>query len=75
MRSADDERMPPAELLRSLVRDHLAERERRAFEALARRQSLAIAARVRDPNGDEARVMHELDAALEDETLGAEWKA
>lgn len=75
VRSADDEQMQPAELLRALVRDHLAERERRAFEAEARRQSLAIAARARDPNSDEARVMDELAAALEDEALGAEWKA
>ena len=36
-------RFEPAELLRELLRAHLAERERRAFEAEARRQSLDIA--------------------------------
>ena len=66
-RSASAARMQPAELVRALVRDHLAQAERRAFEAEARRQSLAIAARARDPMSDEARVMREIEAVFEDD--------
>lgn len=73
-RSAAAARMAPAELVRALVRDHLAQIERRAFEVEARRQSLAIAARARDPNSDEARVMGEIEAVFEDDAAG-EWTA
>ncbi|MDB5482464.1 MAG: hypothetical protein JWO83_3517 [Caulobacteraceae bacterium] len=52
-RSAEEERVHPGELLRELVRAHLAARERRAFEGEARRQSLAIGARAGQPDGDD----------------------
>jgi hypothetical protein len=73
-RSAKEEHLHPAELLRALVRDHLAERERRAFEAEARRQSQAIARRARDAIGDEAQVMGELEAELDRGEAADEWK-
>jgi hypothetical protein len=74
-RSAADEHMQPAELMRELVRNHLAGKERRVFEAEARRQSLAIAQRACDPNSDEAQVMREIDADLERDDRADEWKA
>jgi len=74
-RSAEDEHMQAADLIRQLVRDHLAAKERRAFEAEARRQSLAIAQRARDPDSDEARVMREIEAGLERDEFADEWKA
>ena len=74
-RSAEDERMQTADLIRQLVRDHLAAKERRAFEAEARRQSLAIAQRARDPDSDEALVLREIEAALDRDDFASEWKA
>jgi len=74
-RSAADEHMQPAELVRKLVRNHLAGKERRAFEAEARRQSLAIADRARNPKSDEAQVMREIDGGLERDDFAEEWKA
>lgn len=74
-RAAEDEQMQTADLIRQLVRDHLAAKERRAFEAEACRQSLAIARRTRDPNSDETRVMHEIEAGLDRDDFADEWKA
>ncbi len=73
-RSAEAERIPPGELLRELVRAHLADRERRAFEADARRQSLAIAAQAAEPDGDEAQVMREIESLLDADDIGSAWK-
>lgn len=71
-RSAAAERKQPAELMRELVRDHIAGKERRAFEAEAHRQCLVINAGARDPDSDEARVMRELEAHLE--PFADEWR-
>ena len=73
-RSASTAHMQPAELMRALVRDHLAEQERRALAAEARRQSQAIARRARDASGDEAQVMAELEAELDRGDAADEWK-
>ena len=73
-RSAQEEHLHPAELLRALVRDHLAERERRAFEAEARRQSQAIARRAQEAGGDEAQIMREIEADLDRGEAADEWK-
>jgi hypothetical protein len=74
-RSAADAHMQPAELVRELVRDHVAGKERHAFEVEARRQSQAVAQRARDPHNDEAQVMREIDAGLERDDFADEWKA
>ena len=74
-RSAAAEHMRPAELVRALVRDHLAEKQRREFESEARRQSLAIARRAGDPDSDEARVMRGIENDLEHDLAAGEWKA
>src|SRR5438045_519869 len=69
---AVQEAKPVGELLRELVRDRVEQKRRRVFEAEARRQSLAAAALARDPNSDEAAVMRELEADLDE--FGKEWK-
>lgn len=74
-RSAADEHMQAAELVRKLVRDHLAERERRAFKAEARRQSLAIAQRSLNTNSDEAQVMRDIEDGFDSDDFADEWKA
>lgn len=61
------------ELLRELARERVDLERRREFEAEARRQSLAIAERARDPGTDEHAIMRELEVELADP--GDEWKA
>jgi metal-responsive CopG/Arc/MetJ family transcriptional regulator len=69
---AEREEKSVGELLRELVQERIKQARRREFEAEARRQSLIIAAAARDPNGDEAAVMRELEAHFED--VMREWK-
>ncbi|MGH7340788.1 MAG: ribbon-helix-helix protein, CopG family [Candidatus Rokuibacteriota bacterium] len=64
---------PLGELLRELARERVERERRREFEAEARRQSLAIAERARDPSTDEHALMRELEAELAEP--GDEWKA
>ena len=63
---AQQESKPVGELLRELILDRVKQKERREFEAEARRQCLEIAAAARDPNSDEAAVMRELDANFDE---------
>jgi len=63
---AEQESKPVGELLRELVRDRVAQKERREFEAEARRQSMIIASAAEDPDSDEAVVMRELDANFDE---------
>jgi hypothetical protein len=69
--TADDR--PAAQVLRSFMRVYVARRDRRAFAAEARRQSLAVAAAAADPTSDEAAVMREIEADL-DAAAGDEWR-
>jgi len=64
--AAEEEDKPAAQIVREFMRDFVKRRERREFEAEARRQSLLIAEVARDPNSDEAQVMREIEAALAD---------
>ena len=66
------EAKPVGELLRDLIRERVKQKERREFEAEARRECLEINAAARDPNSDEAAVMRELEADLEE--FSKEWK-
>ena len=63
---AEEEARPIGELLREMVREHIKQKKRREFAAEARRQSLECAAAARDPNGDEAQVMRELDGNFDE---------
>ncbi len=69
---AAEEQKRPGDVLRELIADHLARRERSAFQAEARRQCLLINDSVRDPRSDEARVVRELEANLDE--IGDAWK-
>jgi len=69
---AEEEAKPVGELLRELVREHIKQRRRRAFEAEARRQCELLNAAAEDPNSDEAQVMREIDANFEE--FAREWK-
>jgi hypothetical protein len=80
---AEGEHKPVGELLRDLVRQHVKQRKRLAFEAEARRQCAIINAAAQDPNSDEAQVMRELDAnfdefarelAMREEEAERKWK-
>jgi hypothetical protein len=63
---ARQEAKPVGELLRELIRERIKQKERREFEAEARRQSMIIAKAAEDPNSDEAAVMRELDANFDE---------
>ncbi len=69
---AEKEEKPVGELLRELVRERVEEERRREFRAEAQRQSLEAAAAARDRKSDEAAVMRELEAGLEEK--GDEWR-
>jgi hypothetical protein len=80
---AETEHKPMGELLRELVKQHVKQRKRLAFEAEARRQSLECAAAAHDPNSDEAQVIRALDAnfdefarelAEQEELAARKWK-
>jgi predicted transcriptional regulator len=73
--AAEADRMPAAEVLRRFMRAYVEQRQRSAFEAEAQRQSVAIAARARDPKSDEHEAIHELDTELDGDAFSAEWKA
>ena len=69
---AEAEHKPIGELLRELVRQHIKQRRRLAFEAEARRQCELLNATAEDPNSDEAQVMREMEAHFAD--VMREWK-
>ena len=79
---AIEEAKPVGELLRELIRERVTQKERREFEAEARRQSLLLAEAARDPNSDEAVLMRQLDANFDEfsheeaarEEAGRKWK-
>jgi hypothetical protein len=71
-RATAAEDKPAAQVVRTFMRAYVRQRERRAFEAEARRQSLLIARRAQDPDSDEAQVMREIEADLADEHFWAE---
>ena len=63
---AAEEAKSVGQLLRELIEQRAKEKERREFEAEARRQSLLIAEAAKDPNSDEAQIMRELDANFDE---------
>jgi len=72
--AAADEHKQPGELIRGLLEAHIAGKERRVFEAEARRQCLAINARARTPDSDEAAVLRELGEHLDADAFADEWR-
>jgi predicted transcriptional regulator len=70
-RLAERENKPVGELMRELAETRLRDEERRAWEAEARRQALAVAERAKDPMSDEARTMEWIEEA----SGGVDWDA
>jgi hypothetical protein len=73
--ASEGEDKPAAQVLRELMRRYVAQKEREIFEVEARRQSLAIAARAGDPASDEAAVMREIAAEIDNNDFADEWTA
>lgn len=73
--ATEAEDKPAAQVLREFMRGYVARQKRRAYEAEARRQSLAIAERSRDPGSDEAQSLRELDALFDADLFSDEEKA
>ncbi len=71
--ATEAEDAPAAQVIRVFMRAYVKRGERRAFEAEARRQSLAIAERAGDPNSDEYAVMREIEAELDQDDFADEW--
>jgi hypothetical protein len=65
---------PAAQVLRDFMRAYVKRRERRAFEAEARRQSRQLAAEARDPTSSEAEEMRWLEAFVDQDHIGDEWQ-
>ena len=74
-RATEAEDKPAAQVLRDFMRAYVRQRERHAFEAEARRQSLEAAKHRRDPLGDDAVSLKEFETLLDEDPLGGEWKA
>jgi hypothetical protein len=66
---------PAAQVLRDFMRAYVQRRERRLFEATARRQSREAAQAARDPNGEEAAILREMEAELDRNDFADEWQA
>lgn len=73
--ATESEDKPAAQVLRDFIRAYVERRQRKAFEAEARRQSREAAARARDPNTDEAQSLSEMEAMFDEDHFGDEWKA
>jgi hypothetical protein len=58
---------PAAQLVRDLMRAYVKQRERRVFEAKARRQSDLLAEAGAEPESDDYIIISEIEAELEDE--------
>jgi hypothetical protein len=69
---ADDK--PAAQVPRDFMRACVKQRERRAFDAEARRQSRAAAKHRRDPRGDDTVSLKEYEAVLDNDPFVDEWK-
>ena len=68
-KATEAEDKPAAQVVRDFMRAYVRQRERRAFEAEARRHSREAAVRARDPSSDEYAVMREIEAELADESF------
>lgn len=74
-RATEAEDRPAAQVLRDFMRAYVIRRQRQDFLAEARRQSVAVAERARDPESDEARSLRELEALFDEDPFRDEWTA
>ncbi len=73
--ATEAEDKPAAQVLRDFMRAYVKQRERRSFEAAARRQSLEAASLAHDPNSDEHAIMQEIVAEFDRDDFADAWKA
>jgi hypothetical protein len=73
--ATEAEDRPAAQVVRDFMRAYVRQRERRTFEAEARRQSLEAAEQAKNPNSDEYAVMREIEAELDRDDFAGDWKA
>jgi hypothetical protein len=71
--ATEAEDKPAAQVLRDFMRSYVRRRERRLWEAEARRQSLEAAACARDPNSGEHAVMREIETEFDRDDFADEW--
>ncbi|HMF68895.1 MAG TPA: hypothetical protein VK602_14955 [Phyllobacterium sp.] len=64
--ATEAEDKPAAQVLRDFMRSYVERQQRKAFELEARRQSLAIARRSRNPTTDEYASLQELEALFDE---------
>lgn len=72
--ATEAEDKPAAQVLRTFMQAYVARRERVAFLAETRRQSLEAAERAGDPRRDDAVSLEEFDAFLNENHFADEWK-
>ena len=73
--ATESEDRPAAQVLRDFMRAYVESRNRKAFEAEARRQSREAAARALVPQSDEAQSLEEMEALFDKNHFADEWKA
>ena len=73
--AAEAEEKPAAQVVRDFMRTYVQMRERRLFEAEARRQSREAAAAARDPSSKEHAMLKEIEAEFDRDDFAADWKA
>jgi predicted transcriptional regulator len=66
---------PVAQVIRDFMRAYIKRRERLAFETEARRQSKPLAAAGRDPSSPQAEELRWLEAFVDQDDFGDEWKS
>jgi len=70
-RLADEQDKPVGRLVREVVEEYLADHERKAWEAEARRTAARLGEEARDPSSQEAETLRLLDA--ESDELSSDW--
>jgi hypothetical protein len=65
--ATEAEDKPAAQVLRDFMRAYVKRRERRVFEAEARRQSVIITGRAGDPDSDEVEAMRWIEGVADGE--------
>lgn len=73
--ATEAEDRPAAQVLRDFMRAYVERRNRKAFEAEARRQSREAAARARDPQSEEAQSLRDMESLLDADDFVDEWRA
>lgn len=74
-KATEAEDKPAAQVIRDFMRSYVKMQERRAFAAQARRDSAIINQAAGDPESDEAQIMREIEAEMNDPSFFEDWRA